>query len=794
MNNPGTGTAFSGGASSRMSKNIGGQDYSFSSERPPHSDTMQEQTNSDRLSAETTRAAQEDELQRKLQEQERMRQSNDPFGRPWALPLAARASVGRTDPTLYKNRPYITIVAFDGSKDINMYDNFILTDIQEQDAEKVDAIETFGAPHLFASGRFMRRYTFQGIVRTTPVCWNSKEEILHVPMSTMFRRFYTDYMRASVQAQKRWYTRIVVDMEVYEGFITTFNMQRSSNIDTTETFVFSMLAFNQHHLQFDDDTDKVLASEQGFKITAGIKSRRGIGEIEKEVQDASQQGEFKVSPSTFNAGVVSYRNQTSDTGARQIVRLSAALKSEQLFVECNVPGVELIFRASIQGGRKSAAVRVHGSYAPTGGSSELDYRITDYWALYDALRTTRHSGEASPATSPNVGRSPNAGDAASAVAGVIPLTIFTRSGKKASLTLRIVLEPPSSVELIKAKGLVGGRSLSVDEVTVLQDVNTKLFLGEIDNASAYDDYGRLHLDVQYYIGTPDGLPVPPPAILNSTIEYKVKRIYPALGSSLMEVSDSHDLALCTSADIELGVPIPVPSDVAIRHPLTVIPAVKDAVLKLSNPFNEADRFVVELQPVIKMAGYPEISKTPTLQIAVKQGTSKMQSALKALTFIGAVWQPVLSAPSKLTGSATQLDRFGYLKFLLLTDDNRNLSPLLMTALKAGSLSYKTKYLHDGTGNLRLGRIPLSGASYGSGEVLDAVSQKAVQLRMTASSLVWQQTPPGLLITVELNVTHQSGEAANLYSDRYWDYISTVEAAEISIPESTGVKSPSAWGL
>jgi hypothetical protein len=737
--------------------------------------------------------AQRDALQ-KLEDEAKQKRANDPFGRTWALPLAARASVGYTDRTLYLNRPTITIVAFDGSKAMNNYDNFILTDIQEQDSEKVDVIETFGAPHMFASGRFMRRYTFQGIVRTTPVCWSDKKNpLLHIPMSTMFRRFYTDYMRASVQAQKRWYTRIQVDREIYEGFITTFNMSRNSNMDTTEVFVFTMMAFNQHHVEYDKKTDDVLASQQGYKVDQAITSDRGFGKKEKEVQSASQQGDLKISPSTFNAGVVSYRNQTSDTGAKQVVKLSAALRSEQLFVDCNVPGVELIFRASIQGGRKSAAVSVHGSFAPTGGPSELDYRITDYWALYDALRTTRHSGEASPATAPNVGISPNAGDAASPVAGVIPMTLFTKSGKKASLNLRIVLEPPSSVELVKAKGIIGGRALSQGEVDVSPDTNSKVFLGEIENLMAYDDYGRLHLDIQYYIGTPDGLPVPPPAILNSRIDYRLKRIYPALGSGLVEVSDSHDQALCTSAEIELGSPIPVPADVAIRHPLTVIPGVKDAVLKLSNPFNEADRFVVELQPVIKMSGYPDIAKTPTLQIAIKQGTSKIQSALKALSFIGAVWQPVLSAPSKLTGSSTELDRFGYLRFLLTTEDNRNVSTLVMNALKAGSLSYKTRYSHDGAGNMRLGRVPLSGVSYGSGEVRDNETQKTIQLRTGTSSIVWQQTPPGLVITVELNAAHQSGEVANLYSDRYWDYISTVIAADISIPESTGVRSPAAWG-
>jgi hypothetical protein len=179
------------------------------------------------------------------------------------VPLKARAGTTYTDATLYNNSPIIDIVSFSGTGGVagvlNTFTNFIMTDIQEQMSEKVDVIETFGLPHLFASGRFMRRFTFQGYVRTTAVNYQSSNVIYHTPASTQLRYFYENYMRASIQAEKQWYTRVTADKEVYEGFIHTFNLMRNSQQDTTEQFVFSMVAFKQHNPTYDNDVKSLLA-------------------------------------------------------------------------------------------------------------------------------------------------------------------------------------------------------------------------------------------------------------------------------------------------------------------------------------------------------------------------------------------------------------------------------------------------------------------------------------------------------------------------------------------------------
>jgi len=519
-----------------------------------------------------------------------------------------------------------------------------------------------------------------------------------------------------------------------------------------------------------------------------ISSTKDHSKIEEEKKDADKAGDLDVQPKSFNGGQISNRKQQSDIGAKQVVKLYANNIGEQIFVSADIPGIEPIYRSTISGGRKGIAASMHGSIAPQAGPVELDYRITNYFQMYDAFRE-RQQG---PLACPLVGKTNPSGNSESLepIPGVVNISVKTQSGKSTSFQYRFIMEPPSNVLLDKIKGDIGNRPLSSSPVEVNeQNEGANVIVGETLNSLAYDKLNRIPLTLEYFIGTPDGLPVPPPALQNPSIEYVIKDIFPALGAGLARVTNAHDVGVCKTAVIETGSIYLVPGDVALKQALTIILNVNDAVMSTSNPFEEADRLVIELKPKIKLTGYPAISAVPTFLVSIVHGQSKLRNILGQLVFQGAIWQPVRSG----SGSSSQrLDRFGYLKFLV-TASQAAVPEMAQKAIKGGYLEITTKFSRPEFGaSVRFGKIPLSGGTYGAGEAIDKEASALVQIRTMLSDLKIQKSPSGVLLTVELNSTHQTGLAANMYSDRFWDYLSTVVSAKLTIPDSAGVNSPKPW--
>ena len=169
--------------------------------------------------------------------------------------------------------------------------------------------------------------------------------------------------------------------------------------------------------------------------------------------------------------------------------------------------------------------------------------------------------------------------------------------------------------------------------------------------------------------------------------------------------------------------------------------------------------------------------------AVVAGAVPTVSVFNAISFVDAIWQPVLSAPDSKTGVPTRLDRLGYLSFLLTTVDNTKPSSTAMAALAISSLSFKTLFSSD-VGTMNLSAVPLSGNAYGTGRV------GQIQLQTSLASITW--TKNGLQLMIELDAFHTSDNAAKYYTARFWNYLSTVIAASVSIPASTGIGMPAPW--
>ena len=127
--------------------------------------------------------------------------------------------------TNYTNRPSITVIKNTTSSatgqatqtPIGSYSDWYLNSVQEQDVERTDIIETFGAPHLFTSGRFTRKMVFSGFVRTTAMNNASTTVNDRVPQHVLLRNFYENFLRSTSQAKFNYFTRIVVDGDTYEG-------------------------------------------------------------------------------------------------------------------------------------------------------------------------------------------------------------------------------------------------------------------------------------------------------------------------------------------------------------------------------------------------------------------------------------------------------------------------------------------------------------------------------------------------------------------------------------------------
>ncbi len=733
--------------------------------------------------------------------------NKDPFA---ILPPVVRAGTNNIESLLYKNRPVIEIIDSDNentkTKVKYKYDQWILTSVQEQDAEKIDVIETFGEPHLFASGRFTRRYTFQGMLRTTPINSLSPDgpggtqqlasiyneltgKILRTPQTVLFRNFYDKYMRISEQAKQKTFTRITVDKEVYEGFVTTFNVARDSSVETTSPFVFTMVAFNRYHIDLDQPAVDIIKSTQKLNPVPVAKK---AGE---ELKDAQPGTGLSTVPNRVNIGKQSVDNPDTSSADKQVIQLYSTNNKEMIFVSVNLPGIEIIYAHSFRGSKPGVGGAIHGTLLPQQNPVEITYRITNYWALYNSVLAQHTSGQ--PFTATKGGGQTSSTPLGSLVGNAI-VTLMTQSGQETQLVLEFTLEPPTSVRVAKIQGVVSGMLLSQEPIVVpIGARGGQIHLGEARFNSAYDISNRLAMDIRFFIAAPDGSPIPPPTIQGATVQYDLKRVYPGFGTSLARVSNKADTDICNGSVITIGEStVPLPDNASFQQSINVTPLSPNKLLSEGNPFQEADHVVIELHPVVNLVGFPPATDLPNLLISVYQGASPVRESLVALSFLGAVWDPRRSTTRDGTNVSTRLDRFGYVNFLVTTSDGNDVKELVRKALSDSSLIYQTSFMRFGGFSMgssaTIDRIPLSGTGYGQGQAIDADTKETVSIRTRLASMTFDKAQGGLVLKIELNATHTSGVSANLYSDRFWQYLTDVKNAQLTVPPSAGVRSPVPW--
>lgn len=168
---------------------------------------------------------------------------------------------------------------------IGTFTDFICAQVQETDTEKVSVAETFGDPHIFASGRFIRKFTFVGVLRTAPPNYTHESSVLRVPQSVAMERFYDKYLRATEQVRLRRFTRLIIDGELYEGYVTTFNIHRSADREQFADLTCTMYGIRRGHTELEAAADRLLSAFRQ-KETEKARDIDRKARVNAEIQDA----------------------------------------------------------------------------------------------------------------------------------------------------------------------------------------------------------------------------------------------------------------------------------------------------------------------------------------------------------------------------------------------------------------------------------------------------------------------------------------------------------------------------
>lgn len=312
------------------------------------------------------------------------------------------------------NSPKIEVHTYgdDGTSSVPTFDDFILTDVSSQDAEKIDVCETFGVPHLFTSGRFVRRTTFQGIARTAPANYAASNNPQYsVSQSTMLRVFYDQYLRATQQADNGQYTSIIIDGHTYTGWVTTFNDQRDAGQEQWMPFTFTMIVTDRK------SSDEADAMKNLARFANAKKLSRFLAtQAKAELSDAV--GSCEISwlrngnaEQTLNLGDLTVKEGSDVKGAfsqKTQIRLNKGTP-QRISVLSDTPGVVLV---------KADGTELHGTDLEVQTPVDVSMKVLDFAALWEVLKGRATQEGNSLTVNPKFTVTPTNGGAITATMGL----------------------------------------------------------------------------------------------------------------------------------------------------------------------------------------------------------------------------------------------------------------------------------------------------------------------------------------------------------------------------------------
>lgn len=276
------------------------------------------------------------------------------------------------------------------------FNSFFITDSQETDAEKADVSETFGEPHVFATGRYMRKVMISGVCRTGPVNSNPTDTTLSeqdrarfkVPNTLGLRVLYDNVLRASVQIANGLFSRLVIDGEVYCGWFTTLNISRSGSEESFAHFTMSMLVFSRYHAL---ETEAIQLFPAGGEATTTYFTDKvaakileaSAGKMTIKLSATTTQIAQKLSESS--SGSLSFKTPVTitTTGVAQPVKVLALYQGKPIH------GVDLLY-----GNSASSRQLLDGS-ALNAGTYDVVPFVRNFQAFLASLRDALSGGTGS---------------------------------------------------------------------------------------------------------------------------------------------------------------------------------------------------------------------------------------------------------------------------------------------------------------------------------------------------------------------------------------------------------------
>jgi hypothetical protein len=255
-----------------------------------------------------------------------------------STPLIARTTSAHPDNIAGRNRPYIQVLSLGNDPGLvdatrlkaksNLYDTFIISSVSLVDAEKLDVVETFGKPHFFASGSFTKKAVISGVVRSqarnpviasynadTGVTRNANlmeaNYLNRIPDYVVFRNFYENYLRATLQAASNTFTRVYVDGDYYDGFVQNLSLNITAESEQTIPWSMSMLLLRSWNV-----ADAAAKSAVLSKIMDPLTTERvplTDREALAELSDMQGTGELKINGGKAgNATLRKYTNGVAE--------------------------------------------------------------------------------------------------------------------------------------------------------------------------------------------------------------------------------------------------------------------------------------------------------------------------------------------------------------------------------------------------------------------------------------------------------------------------------------------------
>jgi hypothetical protein len=516
-------------------------------------------------------------------------------------PLVARSGpVPQSPQNQYANRPRIEIYQHQGVNGtgvlLGKFDSWICNNVQEQDAEKFDVVETFGNPHLFAVGRFIRRYEFSGFLRAAPANYaNTADANFSVSQSTLFRVFYDKYLRSSQQSKTGCFTRIVIDSEAYVGYVTTLNFHRNADHDITG-FVFSFVALDRYNILTETDAAGLLTrfippSTTPVPLAANVA----------QAELANAQGALTLTAPVSSVVITQPFTSASSApqGGSSPLILKADGSPQTLNVSSDTPGLELQYA--------STGTPVNGAPAPTGSSTgvPLQVVVTNYAQLFQAITQQ-------PSSSP-------LSKSQQLLVGTVNFTVTGMGGNSVTFAVTLSLTGSPQVTCSGFSVQAAGASASWSG-SGTSPVIVSIPAASLTFASPVETIPAITFD--FTITDEQGNIIPQAVLSTATISAIVLNdlaIYPNGGGagtpSPGETAKASFATGSPSSVIVASVTSPKDGLLEVAGTATFVTS-PITNLNSSNPFTASDGVLISFTPVITIPGYAPISNLPPIYLQV----------------------------------------------------------------------------------------------------------------------------------------------------------------------------------